>query len=363
MILKKILILANNDVGLYNFRKELIEELLKENEVHISLPYGKKVEPLKEMGCHFIETQVDRRGTNIIKDGKLLVNYIKTIRKINPDVVLTYTIKPNIYGGIACSVLKIPFLVNITGIGSGFANGGFLSKLTTFLYKISLKKASCVFFQNRENKKLFDDKRLYGGKSVLIPGSGVNLQAHSFEEYIQTEKPEILYVGRIMKEKGMDEFINAAEAFVGKSIQFSVVGMYDDAAYKEKIEKENIIKFYGQQTDVHSFMKNAQAVIMPSYHEGMSNVLLEASACGRVCLCSDIPGCREIVDDGETGFLFEAKNSESLIEAVEKFIALTDEEKIQMGINARKKVEKEFDRNIVIDAYIKEIDSIRSKSK
>jgi glycosyltransferase involved in cell wall biosynthesis len=360
----KILILANNDVGLYKFRKELIESLLDQGyEVYISLPAGYYVEKLCHMGCVFFDTPIDRRGTNPITDLKLIFYYKTLIKNIKPDVLLTYTIKPNVYGGIASKSTNTPYLANVTGIGTSINNKGLIQKITLTLYKFGLKKAACVFFQNELNRQLFIDKHIVNGKTKLIPGSGVNLNYHCFEDYPDSDDIiKFLFIGRIMKDKGIDELLEAAQKIKGMypNVQFDLVGYCEENYTKRLSDFENrgIIKYHGQQDDVHSFIKGAHAIIHPSYHEGMANVLLEAASTGRPVLASNIPGCRETFDEGVSGYGFEVKNTAALVNTIEKFIQLPYENKKQMGIAGRAKVECEFDRQIVIDSYMEEINRL-----
>lgn len=360
---KRVLILANNASGLYDFRNELLLRLLKEYEVHVSLPDEEDVPEIAEEGCIVHHAHLERRGMNPVKDGKLMIQYLKLIRAVKPDVVLTYTIKPNIYGSLSCRLLKVPYIVNITGLGSAFENDGMLRKLVVFLYKVALKKASCVFFQNSKNKDIFSGFGIKGKKERLVPGSGVNLDRHIFEEYPEENEPiRLVFVGRIMKEKGIDELLYAAEKIKQEfpEVIFQLVGSYEDD-YKELIEekqKAGIVQFIGYQKIIHPFYKKASAAVMPSYHEGMSNVVLEAAATGRPVLASDIPGCREGFDDGITGIGFAPRDSQAFYEAVKRFLNLSYEERKEMGKNAREKIEREFDRKIVVESYIEEIEKI-----
>lgn len=368
----KVLILANNDAGLYKFRKELIQELLfpravleereaEPCEVYISLPHGEFVEELKKLGCQYIDTPFERREMNPLKDLKLLNEYRKMVRKISPDVVLTYTIKPNVYGGIVCRLLKVPYLVNITGLGTSIENEGLLSKIILRMYQAGLKKAKTVFFQNESNAKLFKEKRIVGDNVVLIPGSGVNLKEHCFEEYPSEEHGvQLLFIGRIMRDKGIGEYLDCAEYYADRTdVSFHIIGGYDEKAYEDRMQElqdRNVIQYFGVQKDVHSFIKSHHAVVLPSYHEGLSNVLLEGAATGRPIIATDVPGCRETYDNEVTGIGFSAQNSEALIEAVGKFLSLSCEQRADMGVNGRKKVEQTFDKKIVVRAYTKEID-------
>lgn len=357
----KILVLANHDAGLYKFRKELLQAMLNNgNRVFLSLPEGEYIPLLKEMGCTFCRTTLDRRGMNPFKDMHLLLQYIRLVKKIKPDVVLTYTIKPNIYGGIVCRISHTKYIANVTGLGTAIENKGVLAKILLYLYKTGLKGASQVFFQNKSNQMFFQRKGLIK-RGRLIPGSGVNLEEHCYEEYPEESgETRILYVGRIMKDKGVGELLAGAEQLKKNhpNIRFDLAGDYDEESFRdriEKLEKRGIVRYLGQQTDIHSIMKEHHAVILPSYHEGLSNVLLEAAACGRPVLATDVSGCRETFEDGISGIGFQPKSSQALVRAVEEFIDLPYDLKRQMGRHGREKVEREFDRRNVIHAYMQEI--------
>lgn len=357
---KRVLILANNASGLYDFRNELLLRLLDEYEVHVSLPDEEDVPEIREEGCIVHHTILERRGMNPGKDIRLILQYLELIRKVKPSVVLTYTIKPNIYGGLCCRWKRIPYMVNITGLGSAFEDEGVLRKLVVFLYRIALKKASCVFFQNQRNKDIFENFGIRGKKVRLIPGSGVNLVRHKYEEYpLEQERIKLVFVGRIMKEKGIEELLFAAKKIKEEfpKVMFQLIGSYEED-YKEKVEKlrkENIVEFLGYQKIIHPFYKDASAAVVPSYHEGMSNVILEAAATGRPVLASDIPGCQEGFEHGITGIGFSPKDKQALYEALKDFLNLSNEKRKEMGKNARKKMEEEFDRRIVVESYMEEI--------
>ncbi len=361
----KILILANNDVGLYKFRKELLDRLLKEgNEVFISLPYGAFVDEMTRMGCTFIDTPIQRRGTNPITDLKLMKQYDQMIRQIRPDVVLTYTIKPNVYGGLACQKNKVPYIANVTGLGSAVENGGLMQKITVFLYRLGLRKADTVFFQNQANRDFMMKQKAVKGNDRLIPGSGVNLEQYRYVKYPDHDTVDFVYVGRLMKEKGFDLYASAAEKIRAKypMSRFHVCGDYEED-YKDRVEglvKNDVIIYHGlvdRMTDIYAAV---DCTVHPTYYpEGMSNVLLESLACGRPIITTDRPGCREIVEDGVNGFVVRQNDEEDLIEKIEKFIGLSQKEKEELGINGRRKVEEEFDRNIVIEEYLKAIEKAK----
>lgn len=359
----KILVLSNNAMGLYKFRKELLEELInRDNEVYISLPNDEYVPKLQRLGCKFIDTCLDRRGTNPIKDLKLLSFYFKTIKCISPDVVLTYTIKPNVYGGIACGICRVPYLANITGLGTSVENKGLIQKITLDLYRVGLKKAACTFFQNEPNRLFFINKNIVKNKTRLIPGSGVNLEQHNFEEYPEDNGiVRFLFIGRIMKAKGIEELLEAAKKVKVQysNVKFDLIGGIEEDYTDQlaELEKFGVVRYCGQQANVHSFIKEANATILPSYHEGTANVLLESAASGRPVLASKVTGCIETYDEELSGFGFEVKNVDSLVKTIVRFIKLPYDQKKAMGIAGRRKMEKQFDRKIVINAYIEEINN------
>ncbi|EJS00698.1 glycosyltransferase family 4 protein [Bacillus mycoides] len=361
--MKKVLILANNDVGLYKFRKELIQELVRDYKVYISLPNGEFIPYLKELGCNFIETPISRRGTNPITDLKLLINYKKIIGEVKPDLVLTYTIKPNIYGGLACKVSGVPYISNITGLGSAVENGGLLQKITVFLYKLALKEASCVFFQNEENREFFVKKKIVSNDHRLIPGSGVNLEQYRLLDYPADTTVNFLFIARVMKEKGIDQYLDAAKFIREKysNTKFHILGFCEEAyeSTLKEMQENGVIEYHGMQSEVKEFHKISHCTIHPTYYpEGMSNVLLESAACGRPIITTNRSGCREIVDHGENGYIVEQQNSQDLIEKIERFLRLDYESKRKMGIIGRNRAANEFDRKIVVNSYIEEIGKI-----
>ena len=360
----KILILANHDLGLYKFRKELLEKLVKDNEVFVSLPVGKFTDDIKKIGCKYIETSFNRRGTSIKDDILLYKKYKEIISTINPDIVLTYTIKPNVYGGLACQKYNIPYIVNITGgVGTSPEFSGIVHNIALTLYKVSLKKASKIFFQNESNRSYMLSKGIAKDSNDLLPGSGVNIEQYKPCAFPNDKTIEFTYVGRIMKEKGFNQYVDAAKYIKNKypNTVFHVCGPYEDD-YKQIIEslvKDNILVYDGYVEDMTKIYKQIQCTIHPTYYpEGMSNVLLETCACARAIITTNRPGCREIIEDGINGFVVKEQDSNDLIKKIEKFLSLLNEQRKQMGLNARQKVENEFDRNIVINKYLDAINEI-----
>ena len=359
----KALILANSSSGLYDFRNELLLSLMEKGfEIVISLPDELKTKELTAEGCRVIHTEINRRGVNPVQDLALFGAYRKILKSERPDVVLTYTIKPNIYGGFACRLARVPYFSTITGLGTTFERGGMLLKLIVFMYKTSLKGCKCLFFQNEQNRKIFENCGIIAKKHVTVNGSGVNLEKHHFEEYPghKDNITRFLYIGRMMEEKGSEEYLYAARKLhekYGKDVSFSAIGYCEDD-FENKVkeaDEQGFFKMIPYQKDVHPYIKEADAIVHPSYHEGMSNVLMEAAATGRPVIASDISGCKEIVDKDKSGFLVEPRNKEALLNALDRFIGLSAEKRKEMGLCGRKYVEEKFDRKKIVKAYIDEI--------
>lgn len=355
----KILFLVNHEVTLYCFRTELLKALVNEgNEVLLSMPRAEHAAFFENLGCKIIDTPITQYGMNPFKELNLIKKYGAIIKKYSPDIILTYTIKPALYGGIAAAKRNASYISTITGLGAAFEKGKLFSFMISLWYRFSARKISCVFFQNEEQERLFSSLKIATGKHRMVPGSGVNLEKHKFEEYPKESGTRLLFIGRMMKDKGVFELCEAVENLSKKyDLSLDIIGRCEKECeeLKNSFEKGGVIRYLGWQEDVHSFVKKCHAVILPSYHEGMANGLLEAEAGGRPVLASNIPGCRETFDEGVTGFGFESKNERSLEKAIEKFCLLSSDERKKMGKAARKKVEAEFDRNNVVKAYLEAI--------
>lgn len=363
---RNILILTNNIGGLHSFRKEVVKTIVDAGyEVYISKPDNdERVQYFEDIGCHTIQTDFNRKGTNPIDDFKLMLKYRKLLRRLKPVAALTYTIKPNIYGGLACRLTHTPQLANVTGLGDAVENGGWMQKLTVSLYKMGIRKARKVFFQNAANRSFCINSGMADDGSVLLPGSGVNLIHHTYQDYPADEgKIRFLFIGRMLKDKGIEEYFEAAIKIKEKypNTEFQILGSVE-GPYQSQLDelvKGGVINHLGTTSDVRPYIGAVECTIMPSYHEGMSNVNLESAANGRPVITTNVPGCKETIDDGKTGLLIEARSSQSLIDAIGRFIALPYNQKVLMGKNGREKVEREFDRKIVIDAYLNEIKRIK----
>ena len=355
----RVLLVANKDITLYLFRKEFIEELVKLNhEVYILSPYGEKLGYFRDIGVGLIDYSIDRRGKNPLKDVQILYKYNRIIKKIMPDYVYTYTIKPNIYMGIISRFRNIRFIPTITGLGSAMNHEGLFNRMIIQLYKVSFKKAHVIFFQNSVNLEWFKSRINNRVSTRLVNGSGVNLEKFMYSELNLTGKTKFLFLGRIMKDKGIEEFLFASKALKNiyhSDVEFTIAGFIEDD-YKDQIEKlqsEGVINYIGFIDDTYLELIKCTALVLPSYHEGLSNVLLEAQSTGRPVIATDIPGCRETFIDGITGLAIKVKNCIDLFEKMKNFHLLSDVQKYEMSIHGRKHIEQNFDRKSVVNEYIR----------
>lgn len=369
----KIMILTNYANGLYLFRKELLAQFLKDgHEVVVSIPFDENRFKIEKLGCRVIEAHLERRGSNPVHDLKLLGEYLACLKVEKPEMVLTYTIKPNLYGGLACRIRKIPYLMNITGLGTAIEHKSLLSRALLLLYRIASAKAARVFFQNEKNRDFMQSHGIAKENAALLPGSGVNLKEHPFREYpSEREGIRFLAVLRIMKDKGIGEYLDAVQSLAEKrkDISFYLAGEYEEdsrSLYEPRItelQKQGKLEYLGHIDNVEQVMTESHVIVHPSYHEGLSNVLLEAAACGRPVLATNVSGCRETFLEGKSGIGFSKESSQDLIRAVQKILSMTEEQRRDMGAAGRAYVEERFDRQIIIDTYEKEIETIKENRK
>lgn len=358
----QILILANHSGGLYDFRKDLISELKKYASVTVAVPHNDRWDELLHLADRVIELPIDRRGMNPLHDSKLFRQYRAILKEFKPDLVLTYTIKPNIYGGLACRMAHIPYAVNITGLGSAIENGGWLKKFVLALYKPALKGARVIFFENTGNRDTLAATGVVPrGRDAVLNGAGVNLDDYPYQSYPQEGPVRFLFVGRVMHEKGVDELFAAAKRMKQEysiDVEFHIVGSFEEG-YKplmDELEQAGVVKYHGYQSDMKRFYAMASCVVLPSYHEGMSNVLLEAAASGRPLITSDISGCREAVEDGISGYLCPAKDADALYGAMQRVMELSVEQRSEMGCRGRERMKQQFSKTAVVTETIKHLE-------
>ena len=359
----KVLVLANHYNTLRIFRRELLKAMAAlGHEVVVSIPpcdvENKQI--LESYGTRVVFTSFDRRGTNLLDDMKLLREYRRLIREEQPDKVVTYTIKCNIYGALACKPGKIPHYANITGLGSAFQGHGKMRMLVSALYKMSMNRSKRIFFENVENRDtLVKDGIVRRSQTVVLPGAGVNLEEFAPVPYPAEKSIRFLFVGRIMQEKGIDEYFSAIRRLRADYLntEFDFIGWYEDN-YEEQVkamESEGLIRYHGFQPNVKPFVEQAHCVVLPSWHEGMSNTLLEGAAMCRPLITSNIHGCKETVLEGVSGYLTEVRNEDSLYEALKQFCDLPYAEKQKMGLAGRVHMETLFDKNDVVQRTMTEI--------
>lgn len=354
----KVLILANNDNGLYLFRRDLIMQLLHDgHEIVISVPEENRRTDFETMGCTFIDTPIDRRGINIKADLLLLRKYRKIVKETTPELIITYTIKPNIYGGLASRFAKKQYAANITGLGTAFENPGIIRTIVVNLYKFALRKAKVIFFENRGDR---DSLVSFGcckkEKTVVLNGAGVNTKLYTYQPYPDNEVFKFLFIGRVMKEKGVEELLEAMRRLNENKVNcfLDVVGPYEEdySDAVKKYEKAGWLKYHGVQADVKPFIAACDCFVLPSYHEGMANTNLECASSGRPIITSNIPGCKEAVVEG-SGFLCEPRNTDSLYKTMKEMLSISREERERMGQIGRKHMEDVFDKKKVVEETIK----------
>lgn len=357
----RIMIVANDTSYVYKLRKEILKSFVEKGyTVYIVAKKINFVKELESIGCNVIDLNIPRHGTNPFSDLKLYSQAKVILNQTQPDIVFSYNIKPNVYFGLACDKYKIPFVPNITGLGKALEYPGLLQILAKKLYKIGLKGASTVLFQNSYNRDFFFKNNIITEDQdyFILPGSGVNTEEYGIMDYPSTDKIYFLFIGRIRKEKGIEYLINSAKKLHMKysNVFFNICGLCEDDKYIQifdELEQDGYLKYNGEQKDLTPFYKSANCIVHPTYYpEGMSNVLLEACSHARPIITTDRPGCREIVDDGYNGYMIETRNQEQLDSALEKFINLSYDDKLKMGLNGREKIEKQFDRKLVVNKYM-----------
>lgn len=371
-----IALLTNNDDDVYCFRKELIEALIEEGyEMLISCPDGPKFELMKDIPYIYDNPDIDRRGTNPIKDFGLLIHYRKLFKKYRPAVVLTYTAKPNVYASIVAHSLGIPVINNLTGLGSVVNESGMKQAFIMWLFKMAYQKSSCMMFQNATNMQVAIEQGMVKGDYKLIPGSGVNTDRYPLQPYPaggdgkEGEPIVFNYIGRVLHDKGVDDYIEAAKRIRAKypQTEFNMLGFIEptEIHYEEDLRilgEEGIVQYRGSQKDVKPWVARSHATIHPStYGEGMSNVLLESASMGRFIITTNNPGCQETLEHEKTGFIYQGGNVDALVETIERFLAMPNETRQKMGEAGRERVKAQFSREFVIKAYKEKINELLKK--
>ncbi len=367
----KVAITLNTSWNIFNFRFSLIKELIKCGHTVVAVaPYDEYTVKLVNIGCEFENVTMDSRGANPFKDLALTLELYNIYKRVQPDVILHYTIKPNIYGTLAARKLGIPVINNVSGLGTIFLNDNIISKLALKLYRFSFKFPKQVFFQNQEDLQLFLDKELIQQNICeVIPGSGIDLNHFKpqVKQTIAEDSPfEFLMISRLIIDKGIREYVAACAILQerGMNAKFSLLGKLDEdhsrGISKEELQEwidEGYINYLGSTDDVRPYIQNADCIVLPSYREGTPRTLLEAAACSKPIVATNVPGCNNIVDDKLNGLLCKVKDEEDLAQKMKTMFYLGEEERAEMGLKGRNIVERRFDHQIIIDKYLKAIEN------
>jgi glycosyltransferase involved in cell wall biosynthesis len=369
----KIAIVLNTSWNIYNFRMRFIESLLAEgHEVHTVAPFDSFTHRLEEAGCIHHNVKMDSRGANPIRDFGLILEFWSIYRKMRPDVILHYTIKPNIYGTLAASILKIPVINNVCGLGTVFLKKGVVSLIAMKLYRWAFRYPKKVFFQNAEDKQLFLERNLVPPAIAdLLPGSGVDLRRFVPADSRRNEKFTFLLISRLITDKGVIEFIDAVKQLRAKGVNahYQVLGP-KDPRHKRGIKvstidswiHDGLIEYLGTTEDVRQFINKADCIVLPSYREGTPRTLLEAASSAKPIIATDVPGCHHVVIDNYNGLLCKMKDSNDLASKMQTMAGLEDSVRKEMGANGRKKMELEYSEDIVISKYINAIQTFKKAS-
>ncbi len=368
--MQKIFLLANTSWNLYNFRKSLIKSLLKSGySVLCVAPHDEYSKKLTDLGVEYINIDYDNSNKNPIRDLLLLYRLTKIFNKYNPNVVLSYTIKANIYGGLASQLYKIPFIANVSGLGSLFIKNDIISKFSLFLYKIGLRKADKIFFQNKDDYNLFKKNKIIKKQNTdILPGSGVDLNKFCSSNKTEERSNVIfLFASRLLKDKGIIECVEAIKRLKEKNynVELQILGKIwpKNPSSIQKFDLDNwinsgLINYLGFTDDIRPYIDAADVVLLPSYREGMSRILLEAASMSKPIITTNVTGCKEIVENNLTGYLCKVRDSEDLFHKMLKITKLSFDERKKMGEKGREKMIREFDEKIVISKYFDTIEQI-----
>lgn len=369
----RIAIVLNTSWNIYNFRMNFVQTLLEQGyEVHTVAPEDEYTHLLVEAGCIHHKIRMDSRGANPVKDTALIFELFTIYRKVRPDIILHYTIKPNVYGTLAAAMLRIPVVNNVCGLGTVFLRKNLVSAFALLLYRISFRFAHKVYFQNPDDKRLFLEKRLVSEKTVdLLPGSGIDLEKFKPEVFKRNEKFTFLLISRLITDKGVMEYIEAVRKLKrnGLDANFQILGAMD-TEHKRGIKKEIIqewidtetIEYLGTTDDVRTFINKADCIVLPSYREGTPRTLLEAASSAKPIIATDVPGCNHVVKDNYNGLLCRLKDADDLAEKMKVMAGLENGTLRLLGENGRAKVQAEYNESIVISKYLQTIRSFRKAS-
>lgn len=362
-----VLVTVNSAWNVFNFRRPVIDALLQQgHRVTVLAPFDEAVTSLEEWGCEFIKLNMDVKGLSLLNDLSLLWRMLKVFAKKKPDIVLSYTIKNNIFGAIASRCLRVPFIPNVTGLGTAFLGKNIVQSIVELLYRYAFKGLPTVFFQNSDDRDLFVSRKLITAEQAeLLPGSGIDLVHFSATPMPNNDgQVAFLMIARLLRDKGVIEYVDAARSLraTGCNARFCLLGAMGSKnrtaiasdTVKEWVQ-EGIIEYLGEVSDVRPQIASADCIVLPSYREGAPRTLIEGAAMARPLIATDVPGCRDIVEDKRTGFLCVARDSASLATALKAFLALSQDERVVMGEAGRRRIVQFYDQAYVVSAYEKAI--------
>jgi len=372
---KRIVLVCNTSWGMMMFRSGLMKRLVKEGyEVFVLAPKDNHSKEIEALGCYYIDIPMDNKGSNIFKDMLLIKRLYKHYKKIKPNLVFHYTIKPNVYGTLAAKYANVKSIAVITGLGYTFINHGLTSKIAKFLYKISLKHSQKVWFINHEDRKIFIKKRILSRDLMeILPGEGVDMEKYApRDKKTDDDKFRFVLIARLLWDKGVGELVKAASIIkeIYPQVEVQLVGFVDSknpqAISKDQVDywvEKGWVKYMGSTKDVRDYIAEADCIVLPSYREGISKILLEAASMAKPIIASNVPGCRDIVEHGSSGYLCNVMDAHDLAQKMKKIINISEKERQDMGYIAREHVRHEFDENIVLHKYLHAINMHTYKSK
>lgn len=368
-----VLMTVNAAWNIWNFRRPIVQALLVGgHKVTVLAPQDDFVDHLTQIGCAFVPLEMNAKGLNPLDEWKLLRQFKQVFKQQKPDIILSYTIKNNTFGALAAKSLGIPFVPNVSGLGTGFLSGGALQFIVEQLYRQAYRHLPVVFFQNEDDRDLFTSRRLVKAKQArLLPGSGIDLDHFQVAEFPHGEAPVFLLIARLLRDKGVMEFVEAARQIKldHPSVRFQLLGAAGSenrtAISAETVDewvRDGIVEYLGTTPDVRPAIAATHCVVLPSYREGAPRTLIEAAAMARPLIATNVPGCRAVVDHNETGFLCDVRSADSLASEMRRFLNLPVEKQSELGQAGRAKMEREYDQKLVVEAYAHAIGNLTGQS-
>lgn len=365
----KIAIAINRSWNIYNFRKGIVQRLLADgHDVLAIAPKDDYTQKLVDWGCDFEPLEMEGTSTNPLREIGTILRLRRILRRHEVQMLLTYTIKCNIYGTLAARSLGVPCICNVSGLGTVFLWRGWVSTVAKLLYRMTFRFSSFIFFQNQEDREDFlQIIPVNPNKTGLVPGSGINLADFTHEKYNPSDRPVFLMISRLLIEKGVYEFAEAARIVRSKidGATFKLVGGLDLGHNRsinpedlDKWQEEGTVRYFPHSDNIPAFIEEADAIVLPSYREGTPRTLLEGGAMSRPLIATDVPGCRQVVDNGGNGFLCKVRDGEDLARALMTFLGLSDTQKKEMSVRSREKIEKTFDERHVVEIYLRKINEL-----